>query len=281
MSKAFDRIFIIMFENENASTVMQNAYFASLAERGVRLTNYHGVTHPSQPNYLATIGGDFFDWADDNCQDFDETNLVDLLEDKGVSWKVFIQNLPHKNKLKCQGSNVAGPPLPGRPLYYRVHNPFVSFVSNQTPERLSNIVNADELDAGSALPEFCWYGPNIANCGHSVPWSPQAGGSIINVNYSAVWLQSFLEPLLSNSTFMEGTMVVLTYDEDYPQVDYGLPEAGEPVYTVLLGSMVEAGTVQAGAYTHYNLLATIEKNFKLGDLGRNDQGAATFDFLWS
>jgi hypothetical protein len=80
---------------------------------------------------------------------------------------------------------------------------------------------------------------------------------------------------------MDGTLVVLTFDEDYPQVNPGQPEAGFPIYTVLLGNMVKPGTVQPGAYTHYSLLATIEKNFGLGTLGRNDQGAATFDFLWS
>jgi acid phosphatase len=282
MSKAFDKIFIIVFENENASTVMQNSYFASLAGRGVRLTNYHGVTHPSQPNYIAAIGGDFFNWADDNCTDFAETNLVDLLEAKSISWKVFIQSLPTspKDKLKCQGPNVPGPPLPGHALYFRKHNPFVSFKSNQTTKRLGKIVNAEKFDPKSPLPEFCWYGPNIANCGHTVPNSSSAGGSLVNVNYSAVWLQSFLEPLLSNATFMAGTLVVLIYDEDYPQVDPGAPEAGQPIYAVLLGNMVKPNTIQSETYTHYNLLATIEKNFGLGDLGRNDKGAATFDFLW-
>ncbi|HEX3555430.1 MAG TPA: alkaline phosphatase family protein [Thermoanaerobaculia bacterium] len=97
----------------------------------------------------------------------------------------------------------------------------------------------------------------------------------------AHWLQSFLDPLLNNAVFMDGTLVVLTFDEDYPQVNPGQPEAGFPIYTVLLGNMVKPGTVQPGAYTHYSLLATIEKNFGLGTLGRNDQGAATFDFLWS
>lgn len=44
--------------------------------------------------------------------------------------------------------------------------------------------------------------------------------------------------------------------------------------------MVKGGTKQMGVYTHYNLLATIEKNFGLGNLGRNDATAAPFDCLW-
>lgn len=279
MSQAFDRIFIIFFENENAVTVLKNPYFAKLANQGVQLTAYHGVTHPSQPNYIATIGGDFFGWADDNCTDFDERNLIDLLEAQNVTWGVYMQNLPD-NELACVGPNISGPPLDGQPLYYRKHNPFVSFTSNQTAARLANIVDACQFNPAS-IPQFCWYGPNISNCGHTVPDSNSAGGSIVNIDYAASWLQSFLDPLLNNSAFMDGTLVVLTFDEDYPQVNNGQPEAGLPIYTVLLGNMVKPGTTQPGAYTHYNLLATIEKNFGLGTLGRNDQGAATFDFLWS
>jgi hypothetical protein len=72
MSPAFDRMFIVVFENESAPTVLQSSYFAKLATQGVQLTGYHGVTHPSQPNYIATIGGDFFGWDDDNCTDFED-----------------------------------------------------------------------------------------------------------------------------------------------------------------------------------------------------------------
>lgn len=42
------------------------AAFSELAKEGILLDEYYGVTHPSQPNYLATIGGDFWGLADDN-----------------------------------------------------------------------------------------------------------------------------------------------------------------------------------------------------------------------
>lgn len=129
MSQVFDRVLVIFFENENADTVLQNRYFAKLAAQGARLTGYHGVTHPSQPNYIAAIGGDFFDWDSDEITNFDETNLVDLLEAKNVKWGVYMQNLPD-NKLACHAPNISGPPLCGQPLYYGKHNPFASFTSS-------------------------------------------------------------------------------------------------------------------------------------------------------
>ncbi len=266
---AFDSVFIIMFENENASTVLQNAYFADKAGQGVLLTEYRGVTHPSQPNYLATIAGDFFGWASDECTDLDDTTIVDLLESKQVDWMAYMEDLPEDDKTVCQQG-----------LYYRKHNPFVSFTPNQTSDRLAKIVNAQDNFDPDTVPAFAWYGPNIQNCGHTVPGCSSAGGSICNVNFAAQWLEGFLEPLLANDSFMKNRLIVLTFDEDWPQVDDGQPETGDPTYMVLLGDMVDPGTTQDDSYTHYNLLATIEKNFNLGNLGRNDENAATFDFLW-
>ncbi len=278
--KAFDRIFIIMFENENAEDVMKNAYFAQLAKQGCQLTNSLGVTHPSQPNYIATIGGDFFNWAKDSCTTFDETNLVDLMEKAGVSWTAYIEDLPYgvttEKILSCEGSDVSDK----FQYYYRKHNPFISFQDNQTTDRLKFIVNAQQNFDPNNLPQFAWYGPNIQNCGHTVPGSKVSGGSLTNINFAANWLQGFLDPLLQNQTFMDGTLIVLTFDEDWPQKPIGQPESGDPIYTVLLGSMISAGTTQTRNYTHYNLLATIEKNFNLGNLGRNDATADPFNFLW-
>jgi len=53
MAKAFERIFIIFLEDKSEQAVVGNAFMKDLASRGVRLTKYFGVTHPSQPNYIA------------------------------------------------------------------------------------------------------------------------------------------------------------------------------------------------------------------------------------
>lgn len=89
MGRAFDRIFVIMVENELESTVPQDLFMLDLEANAVRLSDYHGVTHPSQPNYIAAIAGIPI-LVDDNCKDIDRQNLVDLLEAKGVSWKAYI-----------------------------------------------------------------------------------------------------------------------------------------------------------------------------------------------
>lgn len=56
-------IFVIMMENHGMAEIIGNTadapYINQLAAQYGVATNYFGVTHPSLPNYLATISGDF------------------------------------------------------------------------------------------------------------------------------------------------------------------------------------------------------------------------------
>jgi phospholipase C len=135
-----------MMENHGYDQVIGNTadapYINSLAQRYNTATNYHGVTHPSLPNYLATISGssqgiwdDCKAGADLKCAPeefvpgssdtavtgsltpaqvasasatphmFSGKNIVDQLENKGLSWKAYMESLPQR--------------LPGR---VRAHN---------------------------------------------------------------------------------------------------------------------------------------------------------------
>jgi hypothetical protein len=265
ITRAFDRVFIVMLENQLESTVRQNAYMRALAARGARLTEYYGVSHPSQPNYVAAIAGLPL-VTDDRPQDLSGPTIVDLLEAKGRSWKAYLENLPEDKSAAVSADR----------LYFRKHNPFVSFDTiRQDPARLARIVDAAELQAdvcAGTLPDYAWYTPNIQNDGHSPPGLAD-GAYAAEVDYLARWLEGFLSPLLANPTFMSKTLVVVTFDESVPYDD-------NHVYTTLLGEMVPPGTVVADRFDHYSLLRTVEENFDLGTLGRNDLVAPWFQFLW-
>ena len=264
-TRAFERVFVIMLENQLEAVVRQNAYMRSLEPRGARLGAYYGVTHPSQPNYVASIAG-LPMVADDGDHDLTGTTIVDLLEQKGVSWKAYMQNLPAD---KAASRSTDG-------LYARKHNPFVSFDTIRgNPERLARVVDAHELDAdlrSGQVPAYAWYTPNLQNDGHSPPGAA-AGQYTQEVDYLARWLEGFLTPLLASPAFMKGTLVVVTFDESIPYAD-------NHVYTTLLGDMVDPGTVVPDRFDHYSLLRTVEENFDLGTLGRNDRVAPWFEFLW-
>lgn len=61
--KAFDRFVTIWLENTDFAAAQGDPNLAWLAQKGISLNNYFGVTHPSEPNYLAAICGDHFGLA--------------------------------------------------------------------------------------------------------------------------------------------------------------------------------------------------------------------------
>ncbi|CAE7010119.1 Phosphoesterase-domain-containing protein [Pyrenophora teres f. teres] len=55
--KAFDRLAIIWLENTDYELAASDPNLVWLAKQGISLTNYYGLTHPSQPNYAASLSG--------------------------------------------------------------------------------------------------------------------------------------------------------------------------------------------------------------------------------
>ncbi len=79
--------------------------------------------------------------------------------------------------------------------------------------------------------------------------------------------------------------MVVTFDEaDFiASWDAGQPstyDGPNQVYTVLLGDQIEPGVEADEGYNHYSLIRTIEENFGLGSLHKNDAEANWHQFLW-
>jgi hypothetical protein len=78
--------------------------------------------------------------------------------------------------------------------------------------------------------------------------------------------------------------VVVTFDESdfeatWTAGNVSTYDGPNQIYTVLLGDMLEPAFREEG-YNHYSLLRTVEQNFNLETLGKNDFGANWFQFLW-
>jgi hypothetical protein len=111
--KTFDRFVSIWFENQDfdlaaadrLSSLLRNlllkltgkASLKWIASQGITLTNYKAITHPSQPNYVASVGGSqHWVWEDWTFRiDKSVKTIVDLLETGGVSWSVYQQDMPY------------------------------------------------------------------------------------------------------------------------------------------------------------------------------------------
>ncbi|KAF9975711.1 hypothetical protein BGZ73_000562 [Actinomortierella ambigua] len=250
----FDRILVVVLENTDFTTAAANPYFASLARRGVLLNNMSAVTHPSQPNYIALLSGSTHGVQNNLVHDLKNRNLVDLLEDKGISWKSYQESYPGWCYLKDTGDR----------LYRRKHNPFMSFTSiTSNATRCAKVVNANQLDidiANDNVPQFSFYTPNMNDDGHDT-----------SIDFSSKWLYAFMEPKLNNTALMNNMVIMVTFDEDNTKI----VSNRNRVFSFLLGGAVRAapGTIDSTLYSHYSLLATVEDNWNLGNLGEGDVSA--------
>jgi hypothetical protein len=250
----FDRIVVIVMENADAPAVLADQKFAAIAALGTRFAGSKAVAHPSQPNYLAMTGGDPF-ITDSAVHHIAATNVVDLLEPRGITWKAYLEGYPGGCSDVDQATN--------RGLFYvRRHNPFVSFDDIRTnPARCAQLVDersfSTDLAAGN-LPQYAFYVPDLIHDGHDS-----------SIATAGAWLAGFLQPLLANPQAMAGTLVVVTYDEGSGTAN----PATQPIYTVAIGSGGTPGFVDPTAIDHYGLLRTVELNWQLGSLGRHDATA--------
>ena len=248
---------------------MSQSFFAEIARRGALLTNYHALTHPSQPNYIALTSGDFNGVRDDRDHNLDVPHLGDLLERKGKTWKNYAEDFPGK----CYEG-------PRKGLYARKHTPFVSYNNVRKSERCRNIVPSTAFYKDvkkNSLPDFSFYTPNMKDDGHDT-----------GVTFGDEWFRKSFEPLLTKPGFKNVTLVV-TFDENECNTVGPFVSAAKNakcksdlnrIYTVLYGYGVKAGSQSSDRFDHYSLLRTIEVGFGLDSLGKNDDKATVITGVW-
>ena len=178
------RIFVIMLENHSQSTVIGDAnapFISSLASTYGEATNYYGVTHPSQPNYVAAITGqlDINRMNDNAANHYDWTNLVDQLESHGRTWGAYMDTLPYAGYTGAIYPDATAFPPSGAALYTNKHNPFVLMDDiRNDPARLAHIKPYTDLASdlnSSHAPDFVWISPNQCNDMHGGVYSTVPG----------------------------------------------------------------------------------------------------------
>jgi hypothetical protein len=255
VGRVFEHVLIIVLENQDYETVRKHPYMKYLGAQGSLFAQFYGLFHPSYPNYLAMVGGKFFGTIGDVQKDIDAKTIADLLEAKQLTWKQYAEGLPGP----CFTGSLYG-------SYARKHGPFISFISIQhAPERCAHVVDERAFDPHH-LPHYAFYSPDMIHDGHDT-----------SLDTAAAWLKGFLAPLLADSSIMDTTLIVVTFDESASQ---GVQDDNH-IYTVFLGNMVKQAYVEERPYDHYNVLRTIEENFGLGTLGAQDAASFPIVHVWS
>ena len=173
-----DHVFIIMLENHAADHVIgdPNAPFiTSLASTYGQATNYYGVTHTSEPNYIAATSGNNWWVNNDNGwypttannfgpNQYAHTNIVDELEAAHIPWDAYMQAMPTAGYLPDSW------PTTGSALYVSKHNPFILYNDVRlNPARRDDIKPYTDMAAdlnGPNPPRYVWISPDICNDMH-------------------------------------------------------------------------------------------------------------------
>lgn len=244
------RFVVIILENREFGEVIGSSsapYVNSLANRGTLVTDYHAITHPSLPNYIALLAGDPLGISSDcsECQARGAA-LPDQLEAAHIGWRAYMEDLPQS----CyHGSSAGG--------YAKKHDPFMYFqqiVSD--PARCQRIVAltrlASDLRSGR-LPEFVWISPNLCDDGHDCPTG------------TADRFLADVVPALLASLGPRGVLAVV-WDEGTSDSGCCARAAGGRVPLILAGRPVRARFRLNLPTDHYSLLALIEDSFGLSRL---------------
>jgi phosphatidylinositol-3-phosphatase len=273
--KNFQHVFIIMMENTGFKSLIGNPnapFINSVAATNGLATNYTGVSHPSQPNYIAATSGSTNGVADDNDTTINVPNIVDQIEGSGRTWKAYMQSLSlctTKLDHAC-----------GNQLYERKHNPFVSYLDVQTnPARMANVVDFSQFStdlANNSVPAYSWISPDQCNDMHGrVTSDPNDLCGFAHVQSLIATGDTFLNNTVSaimNSRAWNGNSVIfITWDEsDFPFVDVSgccdaVPGGGH-VVTITISHSDHSARTSNVLYNHYSMLATIEGGWSLGCL---------------
>ena len=280
----YDHVFVIVEENHGFADVIGNPAapnLNALAKQYGLATDYTGVSHPSEPNYVGLLGGDTFGVNSDNAyytQKVDKPSLISQLDAKNLPWKAYLQGLPHAGYQGiCFPANCNGAPDKD-PLYVSKHDAIQNFTTSDNPRDWNNQVPVEQLDRdlkSGNVPAFGYVVPDECHDQHGDP--PYCldsgngdGGNLANadpqdqrlVATGDAYLGQLVQKITSASFWAKGNnAIAITYDEGDDSTG-----GGGQVATVLVTSHGPRAAQDATSYNHYSLLDTIEQNFGLGCL---------------
>jgi phospholipase C len=282
--KNFQHVFFIIMENTGYDHLIGNAnapWINEAAQTYGLATNYHGVSHPSQPNYVAAIAGSNYEVVNDNDITIDHPNLVDQLEPAGKSWKGYMQayalcDADGDGDLS-QGEKLAH--ACGNQLYERKHNPFVSFADIQSSAaRMANLVDLTQLDADLAsgdVPDYVWISPDQCHDmhGRGAPASDPCSFSNEDLLIQAgdEFLADTVGKITASSAWTGNSLIVIVWDEsDFPFNDTSScaeeSSGGGHVVALTISHSDHSARSSDQCYDHYSVLSTIEDGWDLGCL---------------
>ncbi|HKJ45166.1 MAG TPA: alkaline phosphatase family protein [Balneolales bacterium] len=245
-----DHVVVVIYENHGFNQIIgsPNApYINSLVKKdhSALFTNSHGVTHPSQPNYVMLFSGSNHGITDDKMPHripFNAPNLGSELLAKGLTFAGYSEDLP---SIGFNGANSGD--------YARKHNPWVNWQGaskNAIPAKL-NLPLSKFPDDYSKLPTVSFVIPNQHHDMHN-------GKDPARIQRGDQWLKNHLGGYIRWAK-KHNSLLILTFDEDNFTPANHIP-------TLFVGQMVKKGKYDEHI-NHFNILRTIEDMYGLPHAG--------------
>ncbi len=291
----YAHIFVIVEENKDYGQIIGSADAPTItrfAHEYGNATDFYAETHPSEPNYVALVGGYTYGIRDDDayfcrphlrdpsCPGSDSTgyvnhtidapNLATQLEAAGFTWKNYLESLPAPGSLVASAG-----------LYASKHSGFINFRSVQRdPNRDQHLVDFKQFyhDLSSGMvPSFSLVIPNVCNEMHGAlgPGTPEGCeynpiGKLIwrgDANIAAIAGRIMASPVWRSR---ENAAIVITFDENDDQTFVGCcgndphdaaNRGGGHIPTIVMTNHGPRHIDDPTPYNHYSLLRTIEDAF--------------------
>jgi hypothetical protein len=231
----FSHVFIVVEENHNYSSVIGSTsmpYLNSLANKYGLAKQYYANTHPSIGNYFELTTGQIITNNDSFTGTVTADNVVRHLLAAGKTWKSYEEGLPSVGYIK-----------PDTNGYVRRHCPlsFLSDVVNSTVQR-NNLVPFTQFAkdlTNHTLPQYSFITPNVCNDAHNC-----------SLTTADNWLKAKIAPLIASSTFQNGGLLIILFDESANDNTRG----GGRVAWVAVSPRSKASYKATTIYQHQNTL---------------------------
>jgi phospholipase C len=256
-STNYTHVIWIWMENHSYETIIgspEAPYINGLAGECGLATNYHNVSHPSLPNYIAGTSGlglaEITKFTSDCSPSHKCSTKAPSIFAQIPSWKAYEESMP----TNCDRKNAGE--------YAVRHNPppYYTTLSECATKDVPYTQLAGDL-AGGTLPAFSFITPNLIDDMHD--------GTVAQGN---AWLQANVPLILSSSEYQSGTVaLVITWDEGEGgtsnECATNTTDVGCHVATIVVSPSTAPGTQSATLFNHYSLLASTEQLLGVPALG--------------
>jgi phospholipase C len=216
-------------------------------------TNYHGVAHPSLPNYIAATSGSTQGIADDDpptSHPLDVPNIFGQVRAAGETWRAYEESSPENCPQTSGGA------------YAVRHDPAAYYTAIRTDCAVWDVPMGSTSGgsflsdlASGALPAFAFVTPDLCNDTHDCP-----------VAAGDAWLHGWFAKILASPSYVAGdTVVFIVWDEDDGA-------SGNHIPFLVVSPSTEPGSQSNAYFDHYSLLKTTEQILGLGLLGQAGAG---------